>query len=313
MLHVLVATILSLRVLYRKLQVNSALAWIVVLIAMPIGGPVLYVLFGDPNLGRRRLELGHRIRSYYEKAYAIARADAASVDAIPQPFNAMAASIARDSGFPVLSHNRYTLLSDAGDILQRMASDIDAARCDCCLEFYIIDPRGRVEAVLEAVLRAAGRGVASRILADDFGSKGFFRSDWPARLKAAGVSVTRSLPVAPIRNFSKRTDLRNHRKQLICDRAVAYMGSFNLVDPHFFKADAHVGEWIDLMMRIEGRWSMRWPACSMPTICSTDPVPISTTGPCAPCPSTSRSRRCPRADADAIAALRPGNAQLHHL
>jgi cardiolipin synthase len=83
MLHVLVATILSLRVLYRKLQVNSALAWIVVLIAMPIGGPVLYVLFGDPNLGRRRLELGHRIRSYYEKAYAIARADAASVDAIP--------------------------------------------------------------------------------------------------------------------------------------------------------------------------------------------------------------------------------------
>jgi cardiolipin synthase len=66
------------------------------------------------------------------------------------------------------------------------------------------------------------------------------------------VRVIRSLPVAVIRSFSKRSDLRNHRKVLICDRAVAYTGSFNLIDPHEFKQGAHVGEWIDLMMRIEG-------------------------------------------------------------
>jgi cardiolipin synthase len=52
---------------------------------------------------------------------------------------------------------------------------------------------------------------------------------------------------------SKRSDLRNHRKLLICDRTVAYTGSFNLVDPVLFKAGSHVGEWIDMMMRIEGQ------------------------------------------------------------
>jgi cardiolipin synthase A/B len=253
LLHVVLATGLSLRVLYRRLQVNSALAWIAVLIAMPVAGPVLYVMFGAPTLGQRRLRAGQRIRAYYEKAYALASAQGADEQDIPQPFGALAGSISRDSGFPLLARNRYALLTDAGAILDSMAADIDAARTDCCLEFYIIDPQGRVETVLEAVLRAASRGVMCRILADDFGSKPFFRSPWPARLRAAGVRVTRSLPVGLIKSLSKRSDLRNHRKQLICDRAVAYTGSFNLVDPRFFKADAHVGEWVDVMMRIEGQ------------------------------------------------------------
>ena len=77
--HIVFATALSLRVLYRKLQVNSALAWIVLLIGMPLAGPVLYVMFGDPTLGQRRLRLGEGIRHFYQKAYALARADRGAV------------------------------------------------------------------------------------------------------------------------------------------------------------------------------------------------------------------------------------------
>jgi cardiolipin synthase len=250
--HLVVATGLCLRILYRRLQVNSALAWIVLLIAMPIAGPILYFMFGSPTLGRRRLKLGQRIRHFYQKAYALARADGVDLGTIAQPYGALAKSILHDSGFPVLAHNRYTLLSDAGEILTQMCADIDRAQNDCSIEFYIIDPAGRVADVLEAVLRAAARGVDCRILADDFGSKALFRSDWPERLRGAGVALVRSLPVGVIKSLSKRSDLRNHRKLLICDRTVAWTGSFNLVDPRLFKAGSHVGEWIDLMMRIEG-------------------------------------------------------------
>jgi cardiolipin synthase len=103
-----------------------------------------------------------------------------------------------------------------------------------------------------AVLGAAARGVSCQILADDYGSKRFFRTRWPKRLRAAGVSIVRSLPVGVLKSVSKRSDLRNHRKLLICDRTVAYTGSFNLVDPVLFKTERHVGQWIDVMMRIEG-------------------------------------------------------------
>ncbi len=223
------------------------------LFAMPIAGPVRYLLFGAHTLGERRLKLGRRIRAFYQDAYAVAGDDGADAKGIAEPFAALAGSITRESGFPVLARNRHEFLTDAGEVLKRIRQDIDAARDDCCLEFYIIDPKGRVEAVLNAVLDAAARGVACKILADDFGSKAFFRSPWPARLRAAGVSVVRSLPVSAIKSFSQRSDLRNHRKLLICDRSVVYMGSFNLVDPHLFKAGSHVGEWIDMAMRIEGQ------------------------------------------------------------
>lgn len=253
LVHIGLASVLIIRILYRKLAVNTALAWIVLLIAMPIAGPVLYVLFGNQSLGLRRLKLGQLIRSYYQKAYAVARVDQKAFDSIAEPFGALAGAIARESGFPALARNRQTILTDAGDILASMGLDIDRAQTECCLEFYIIDPNGRVDTILHAVLRAAERGVSCKILADDFGSKAFFRSDWPNRLRAAGVLVVRSLPVTLLKSVSKRSDLRNHRKLLICDRTVAYTGSFNLVDPQLFKAESHVGEWVDIMMRIEGQ------------------------------------------------------------
>ncbi len=129
--------------------------------------------------GQRRLKLGQRIRSYYQKAYAVAGADSVRLDCIPEPFGGLARSITKDSGFPVLARNRQAILTDAGEILKRMCLDIDKAQTDCCLEFYIIDPNGRVDAVLNAIHRAAARGVGCKILADDYGSKAFFRSEWP--------------------------------------------------------------------------------------------------------------------------------------
>jgi len=253
LIHIALTIGLTLRILYRKLEVNTALAWIVMLIAMPIVGPILYLVFGDRTLGQRRLKLGQRIRSYYQKAYAVAGADTVRLESIEEPFGGLARSITEDSGFPVLARNHHEFLTDAGDILDRMRRDIDQAQTDCCLEFYIIDPKGRVDPVLNAVLEAAARGVACKVLADDYGSKALFRSEWPKRLRAAGVSVIRSLPVAPLKAISKRSDLRNHRKVLICDRTVVYTGSFNLVDPQLFKSGSHVGEWVDMAMRIEGQ------------------------------------------------------------
>jgi len=52
--------------------------------------------------------------------------------------------------------------------------------------------------------------------------------------------------------FFVRFDLRLHRKIVVIDDAVAYTGSFNLVDPRFFKREAGVGQWVDAMTRIEG-------------------------------------------------------------
>ena len=103
-----------------------------------------------------------------------------------------------------------------------------------------------------ALLRAAGRGVTCRVLLDAIGSAHFLQGHLLEQLKAGGVEVAFALPVSSISVFKIRPDLRLHRKIVVIDDVAAYTGSFNLVDPRFFKQDAGVGEWVDAMVRLKG-------------------------------------------------------------
>ena len=251
-LHMILAIGFSLRVLYRKLEVNTTLAWIVILFAIPFVGSVAYLFFGNYRLSRRRRKLNRAIQSSFQQAFNLPSLAHLTTDGMPERFRDLAISFHKETGFPVLSGNTYLILTDPSQILHSMRQDIDQAQTTCSLEFYIVDPHGLVESVLMALERAALRGVACRILADDFGSRAFFRSTWPGRLSLAGVEIVRSLPVGMVGPISKRSDLRNHRKLLICDQTATYLGSFNLIDPTLFKVSRHVGQWVDTMMRIEG-------------------------------------------------------------
>lgn len=101
-------------------------------------------------------------------------------------------------------------------------------------------------------MAVARRGVRCRLMLDSAGSVDFFRSPYPALMRAAGVHVVEALHVSLLRVFLRRMDLRQHRKMVLIDNYVAYTGSMNMVDPRFFKQDAGVGQWIDIMARMEG-------------------------------------------------------------
>ncbi|WP_026941783.1 cardiolipin synthase [Hellea balneolensis] len=252
-IHLLVVFGLGLRILYRRIAVNTTLAWLIIIASLPIGGAALYFLFGDHRLGRKRLKLGERIRSFYQEAYEVTSEDLGKSDLDVSPFFAdLSHIVSCETGFHPSTGNKIKLFDEAGHILSAMAEDIDNAKQSCLLEFYIVEAKGRVLHVLEALERAAQRGVECRFLADDIGSRNFLKSDWRRRLEAAGVEVVSSLQVGIIKSLSKRTDLRNHRKLVIIDLAIGYIGSSNLVDPVEFKKEAEVGQWIDIMARLEG-------------------------------------------------------------
>jgi len=153
---------------------------------------------------------------------------------------------------PALTGNRLELLSAAEPILRSIISDIDNAKRFCHLEFYVWTEGGMAEEVGAALLRAASRGVTCRVLLDALGSADFLKGHLLEQLKAGGVEVAFALPVSAISVFKVRLDLRLHRKIVVIDDTAAYTGSFNLVDPRFFKQDAGVGEWVDAMVRLEG-------------------------------------------------------------
>jgi cardiolipin synthase len=155
-------------------------------------------------------------------------------------------------GYPTLPGNELQLLTDYETVFRSLINDIKDAQSSCLLEFYILEEGGLVDDVLQAVSDTGKRGIKINILLDSVGSKGFLKSHTCKNMRDAGIGITEALHVNAARMLFQRVDIRNHRKIAVIDNRIAYTGSQNLVDPRFFKQGAGVGEWVDIMMRIEG-------------------------------------------------------------
>ena len=249
--HFILTVAIALRVIYARRSSSAALAWLAVLFAFPYFGVLLYLLIGEPKLGRARAKRRAELLAFHD-AFADRFLPPQALPPEDIRFRQIARLVQADTRFDTTTGNDTRLLADTDAILQSFIADIDAAQHCCLLEFYIVEGSGRVAGVLEALMRAAARGVRCQLLVDALGSQNFWRSAWPGKLRAAGVEVTEALPFGLIRALWVRSDLRNHRKILIVDNLIAYTGSFNLVDPRYFKQGAGVGEWVDMMMRCRG-------------------------------------------------------------
>jgi cardiolipin synthase len=251
--HVLIIVGVTLRVIKVRLPVAVSLAWLLLVFFLPLVGAVAYLVLGEKRLGRQFTARTRAIKERYESWLQDLPPEIRSA---PQRLSPEARSLSRLAentiNIPALSGNRLKLLDAAEPILRTLISDIDRAQKFCHLEFYIWMEGGMADEVGAALLRATGRGVSCRVLLDAIGSAKFVKSRLLEQLKTGGVQVAFALPVSAISVFKVRPDLRLHRKIVVIDDASAYTGSFNLVDPRFFKQDAGVGEWVDAMARIEG-------------------------------------------------------------
>ncbi len=243
----------ALRVIMRRRPVGVALAWLTVLFSLPLLGAIVYLLFGEKRLGKQRADrLADVLKQAQDWQAALRDGDSAvemPVSTLGEPVDRHATHVV---GFPALTGNTVTLIDNFHDIFDALVADIDAAQHSCWLGFYIWHEGGRADDVIEALIRAAGRGVACRISADAMGSKAFLKGQQIEALRSAHIEVVTALPTGLARSLFVRADLRNHRKIVVIDNRVAYTGSQNLVDPRFFKQDAGVGQWVDAMARIEG-------------------------------------------------------------
>jgi cardiolipin synthase len=253
LLHVLFIIGLSIRIIQVRLPVAVSLAWLILIFFLPLVGAIAYLVLGEKRLGRKFTIRSQAIKARYDNWLQDLPPE---IRSDPQGLSPEARSLNRLAkttvNIPALSGNRLQLLETAEPILHSIIDDIDSAQKFCHLEFYIWTEGGMADEVGAALLRATGRGVTCRVLLDAIGSARFLKGHLLEQLKAGGVEVASALPVSAISVFKVRPDLRLHRKIVVIDDAAAYTGSFNLVDPRFFKQDAGVGEWVDAMVRLEG-------------------------------------------------------------
>lgn len=254
-LHLLVVFGLAFRVIMRRPPTGVALAWLVLILAVPYLGAIVYLLVGERRIGRERARRLSEFQCQFAGSFEASRDpgdDQGAVDRVAfawEPVSKLGAALA---GSPIVRRSQLHLFSATGEILAALVKDIDAAQTSVMMEFYIWHPGGQADEVLDALVRAAHRGVRCKVLIDALGARPWWRGTQPARLRAAGVDVRAALPVGLLRTLVGRTDLRLHRKIVVIDSQLAWTGSMNLVDPQFFKQGAGVGQWVDAMVRIQG-------------------------------------------------------------
>jgi cardiolipin synthase A/B len=254
-MHAAIIVAVAVRVVMRRPARGIALSWLLLVAALPFVGAFIYLLIGERRIGRKRSQGIDELRGDFRQiASATIPADFTAVDwaSLPPAAQAMDRLGRSLVGGATVRGNRFQLFSDTQAILAAIAHDVDASKTSVLMEFYIWNEGGAADEVLEAVIRAAGRGVRCRLLIDALGARPWWKGAQPQRLRDAGVELRASLPVGLLRTMVGRTDLRLHRKIVVIDGASAWTGSMNLVDPRYFKQDSGVGEWVDAMVRFEG-------------------------------------------------------------
>ena len=232
----------------------SRVAWVVIIVALPFTGIIAYLLLGETNIGYRRVA---RMQEVLSKLPPFEKTPGAAANSLRPEIPDRYAPLFRVgysvNGFLPIGGNRGQLFSDSNATIESLIVDIDSARTTVHLAFYIWLPDHNGLKVIDALKRAASRGVECRAMVDALGSRILVASEHWQQMSDAGVNVATALPIGNplLRPLRGRIDLRNHRKIVVIDNQITYCGSQNCADPEF-RIKAKYAPWVDAMMRFEG-------------------------------------------------------------
>jgi cardiolipin synthase len=246
--------VLALGIIPGNRRPTTAMAWLLGIFFVPVLGLVLFLLFGNFRLSRRR-------RAQQQAVNTRIRAGTSELADLESHYDgpewvASAAELNKTLGsLPMVDGNRVDLLPGYPDSITAMAAAVREAKVFVNAEFYIMSTDHITDELLTALEEAAERGVEVRLLFDHLGTlriKGYRKLI--ARLKASKISWRPMLPLRPVHGQWRRPDLRNHRKIMVIDGEVAFTGSQNLIEPSYNNPrHRKVGrEWVELMACLRG-------------------------------------------------------------
>jgi len=228
---------------------SSSLAWILVILMVPVAGVLAFLVFGEVHLGKKRL------RRHRDIVQRIRAACSEHWEGEAPPELELQHRTLADLAYHVgetTPHggNHLELIAETERVIDALIADVDGARDHCHFLYYIFMPDASGRRVAEALVRAVGRGVRCRLLVDAVGSARLLDSPLCRELRAGGVELVPALPTK-LRLTTGRIDLRNHRKIAVIDGTVGYTGSHNLADAAFATKPRYA-PWVDATVRIQG-------------------------------------------------------------
>lgn len=243
LLHLFLAGAVTVHVLRSRRVNRSAAAWIGLAWLTPVLGTALYLLLGINRVRRRAASL------------KTLKAPARTVEALggsqrDDQLMALNLAAARITQRPAIEGNAITMLDSGDEAYPLMIAEIAAARASVALSCYLFRDDGIGREFIEALTKASLRGVSVCVIVDGFGS-GYIRSSAYTHLRRNGVAASRFLH-SPLPWRMPFLNLRCHKKLLVTDGRVAFMGGLNIGAENL--TAAHPAKAVhDTHFRVEGR------------------------------------------------------------
>ena len=224
----------------------KSMAWVLVLVLLPILGLIIYFIFGRSLKGMSLISSSHlrELRRMSDFPEAVDPGEVLSSDS--RQLISLANKLARPHLFLGNDIEMFTTGLDKFEALKR---DIKAAREYVHLQYFIIENDKTGAELIELLKEKAREGVKVRVLYDYVGSF-YMRPRVLKQMREAGIDVHPFLELS-LMTFAFRVNWRNHRKIVIIDGKVGYVGGMNIADRYVI-GDKKWTPWRDTHLRITG-------------------------------------------------------------
>lgn len=240
-------------VFFERRSPKSVWAWLLLLYFLPIVGFLLYLLLGM-DLHKRKLfrvkEVADSVQEAARKQeHSLKSMDLEQLEAHLETYRELIVYNLRAGNAVLTGDNDVDIFTDGNQLFDSILQDLEQAKWFIHIQFYIIKNDVLFERIREVLARKAAEGVEVRILYDGMGCRSVSHRFWRA-CNAQGMETAEFFP-ALFRRVHLRMNYRNHRKILIVDNEVAYVGGFN-IGREYVDLDEKLGHWRDTHLIIRG-------------------------------------------------------------
>lgn len=239
------ALMLVVHIINRNDNPTYQMSWTILLLTIPPVGVVLYLLFGGKQVPKR---LRLKMKETYAKEVLVE--DANTVDALNTMYprwDRLVNYLRINAQYPVHSNTKSVYLESGEKKFESMIYDLEQAREFIFMEYFIVKDGIVWQTVYDILARKVKDGVKVRLILDDWGSALF--SDLKKMVDKAGIETIFFNELKP--QLAIEMNNRDHRKILVIDGKIGYVGGMNLAD-EYINIGSKFGHWKDTAVRIEG-------------------------------------------------------------
>lgn len=240
-------------IFFQRKEPTTVWAWLLVLYFIPILGFILYLVLGQDYRKDRMFKMkgieGDVKSAVRKQEESIYRKKLRMRDPEMNRFQNLILYNLNEEESVITDNNDVRIYTDGREKFDALITEMEHAVNYIHIEYYIIRNDELWAEIEEVLVRKVKQGVEIRVLFDSMGCRGMHRKDWK-RMEAAGIKVTEFFP-AILGKLQLRVNYRNHRKIVVIDGRIGFVGGFN-VGREYLGLSEKFGYWRDTHLCIEG-------------------------------------------------------------